>query len=277
MAGTIGALVAALNHSQSGTHARLLGEKTVLGRQAYLVRIWPATRERTGGCNLAKTCLRASHGYGESLLWLDKEHLSTLRFATRGPSAHVQHVVYRVTSIAFGSGPSAAELAYRPPVKVHRLTHGGSYSASSGGTVGGESGYWNVPAAFLGAAPPRDAQGHAFLRVDEEQEGEMGSSSNAGVAALFAPSGTGLNSGQPQRAVTGPYLYLQERIRYNGLSPFFRTGIPHRTGGCPVWIGSYQDGVRWLGMQRGSVGLMLSSNTFSEGQLVRYSRAQFCK
>jgi hypothetical protein len=276
MAGTIGALVTELNHPKTGTHARLMGERTVRGRRTYRVRVWPASRETTGSCNTAKACLRASHGYGEDLLWIDKEHLTVLQFEQRGPSTRVQHVLYRVTSITFAGGPSAAQLAYRPPVKVEQPVNGGGFSSSSGSTLGGGQDYWKAPAGFLSAAAPRDAQGHAFLQADEAQDGQPGSIHIAGVAVLFAVRVPGATSGQPKGAVTGPYVYIQERIRHNGLPPFFRTGIPHRAGGCPVWTGSYQNGVRWLGMQKGLVGVMLSSNSFSEGRLVRYARAQFC-
>lgn len=139
MAGTIGTLVAAMNHPQSGHHARLVGERTILGRAAYLVRVWPAGRSSTGPCTGVKNCLRKSHAYGYDLLWIDKEHLTALRYEQRGSLSHVQRLLYRVTSITYGKGPTPAQLAYRPPVPVKQAGNGPSFS-DSGGSAWGERG-----------------------------------------------------------------------------------------------------------------------------------------
>ena len=119
-----------------------------------------------------------------------------------------------------------------------------------------------------------------FYHFDGDGNTVALSNATAGVDALFAAH---VSSFQGQTAApggpvaSGAYLYLQEHIRLNGISPFFKTGIPHRAGGCAAWTGSYQNGLRWLGMQRGRIGIMLTSNSLSEGQLVTYARSQFCK
>jgi hypothetical protein len=279
MAGTISQIVASLNRPDSGSHARLLGERTLAGQTTYLIKTWPTTREEGGSCTGANQCLKRSHGYGYALLWLDKDQLTTLRYEVHGPRAQVQHTTYRVTSIDYGHGPTTAELGYRPPVAVRMVKNGG-FESGSGGTFGGLSGEWIPSAGFLPAYPPRDVQGHALLQATSGTEGEAGANSTAGVDVLFAAhvsSVPGRTADARGPVVTGAYLYLQEHIRLNGISPFFKTGIPHRAGGCAAWTGSYQNGLRWLGMQRGHIGIMLTSNSLSEGQLVTYARSQFCK
>jgi hypothetical protein len=77
--------------------------------------------------------------------------------------------------------------------------------------------------------------------------------------------------------LSGAYVYLEEHLRFNGIAPLFTTGIRHQNDGCISWTGSYRNGIRWLGMQRGHIGIMLTSNSLSEGRLVMYARSQFCK
>jgi hypothetical protein len=278
--GTIAQLVANMNQRVHGTHARLLGERTIDGRATYLVKAWPATRISSGGCSNAQECLRKSHGYGYTLLWLDKDHMTTLRYELRGPRAQVQRLVYRVTSITYGAGPTQAELAFQPPVPVQHPGNGDEFSTGSGGTFGGISGKWIPSGGFLPADAPRNAQGHPLLQANSGTEDSAITRKPVGVDVLFAAHVSSIVTRRALRGgptASGTYVYLEEHLRLNGIAPFFTAGIPHRSGGCSVWTGSYNNGFRWLGMQRGRVGIMLTSNSLSQGQLVTYARTQFCK
>jgi hypothetical protein len=44
-----------------------------------------------------------------------------------------------------------------------------------------------------------------------------------------------------------------------------------------VWTGQYQSGITWLGLERGDIALLATSNRFSRDQLINYAATKICK
>lgn len=64
------------------------------------------------------------------------------------------------------------------------------------------------------------------------------------------------------------YVLVQERKLAHGLPPQYQTGSPSMAGTCRVWTGRYANGQRWLSFRRGTISVVISSNSLSTRQLV---------
>jgi hypothetical protein len=85
--------------------------------------------------------------------------------------------------------------------------------------------------------------------------------------AIFAPGPVSNNS---------PYLYIQQRIRADGVPAELRTGPDVLVGSCQMWIGAYPDGLNHLALSRGQIAVLLVSNALSQSHLRRYATKHLC-
>ena len=106
MGQTLKQYLAALNNRQSRTHARFIGEQTVLGREADVIEVWPALWKGNGRCTTSQQCESSETGFGRARLWIDHERGILLRQQLSGIPTSVSdaphNLLYRVTSLSFG-------------------------------------------------------------------------------------------------------------------------------------------------------------------------------
>ncbi|MGI8969055.1 MAG: hypothetical protein ACR2GA_08135 [Chloroflexota bacterium] len=282
--------VRAFSDPQSHTHARIVGQTTLLGRTADVVEFSPlyTTDRAPASCAKSPRCLKPStySGYGRARLWGDHQYGFVLRYQEslppvdipRGRGAHgfvigPRYFLYRVTSLTFGSGPTKTELSYRSPTRpitVH--DPGGEYERSSF-TQSGLHGPWRIPAGFLAPGPLVSAQGQRYGIVGGGRIND----------SLFGPISTSavyrLNPapGAREFTETGPFVYLQELHRSGGLPDQLRRGRRHAGARCTVYTGSYADGLRWMALARGRVSLLAVANRLSQLELARWGTRQICR
>lgn len=268
---------------QSSAHARLVGQEQILGRTADVVEIRPVIRGQWSGCTTDKngkqSCGTHNYAYGRNRLWIDHEHLVVLQSRQYDiPPTYGAESLYRVTSITFGQGPTSAQLAYVPPVAVKDAPTGGWTSISGGSLGGGQD--WQAPRGFIQAGAPSGPGDRRYFAAGESQQFDPPGKNPSAVGVLYAtrrlPAPGAPPTGSPRSQVKGPYVYVQERRRRNGPPPLFASGTQHLAGTCTVWTGRYEDGVRWLGLTRGTISLEATSNTVSQAQLVRYAATKIC-
>jgi len=275
MGQTLAQYVQELNNPQTGTHARALGQETVLGRAADVVEVWPISRSTSGSCHSAAQCLKQSTGYGRARLWIDHEHGVVLRYQqfdmpAHGLGAGPQNFLYQVTAISFGAGPTPAELAYQPPVRpVEQKFKGGPVTFHSSGS--GSSGRgWTVPPGFIAAGPPSDSSGIPYTLTGSGSGGDStfgGDSANAVFHAGSPQTGPGSLSG---------FLYVQEQRRVTGLPPALKAGTRWPAGTCVAYTGTYADGLHWLALARGDISVLAVANVLDERALAHWAATQVC-
>lgn len=231
---------------QHGQHDRLLRQEQVLGRTADVHEIWPLVRVN-------------SKGYGRALVWLDQQSPLVLRLETLGLSRlndEPHHWLYRVTSLTIGQGPSAAALAYHPPVMPRRPP---SDSSSTGSGSAGAHAAWQVPPGFIAAGAP------AGYVLDGSGEGSD-------------PMWEGPSAAQALFTSAAGFVYIQQQVRVGGLPAALTAGTSRLAGRCQVWTGQYPGGqFHWLALQRGKVSLLAVSDSMSEAKLTRYAAHQICR
>lgn len=273
LAQTLEQYLQALNNPTTRTHARLMGQATILGRTADVVEVWPLVWVSTsnGSCQETTPCSTKVRGnaYGRARLWIDHEHGVVLRYQESDfPPVHGfdQDFVYRVTSLDFGRAPTAADLRYQPsvqPTSVDSMAHPGG----GGGTVGSD-GSWQPPMGFISVGPPTDVQGQRYALASAGQIDDALFAAGS-VNALYVLNGAG-SSGNS-------FVYIQEQRRITGLPAQFASGTPHIAGHCTVYTGAYPDGLHWLAVARNEVSLLAVAKVLSEQDLVGWASAQICK
>jgi hypothetical protein len=262
-----------LDNPQTGTHARVLGQQTVIGRTADVIEVWPLFRGYPDGTNCnpshpSRVCLQDSIPAGRARFWIDHEYGIVLRYQ-QFPIPGVPSITpYRVTAITFGAGPTAAELAYRSPVRpveVNLLSPTRLLPPGKGGRT------WRVPAGFIAARPPPStADMPYFGDFGPTLPGELGTGQ---TEALFLTANTP-NQPDPRRA-RGSFLYIQEQRRV-ALPGALMAGTRWRAGTCIVYSGTYPDGIHWLALGRGHVSLLAVADALGERALVHWAATRVC-
>lgn len=256
---SVGAFIAALDarpaHAGTKGSAAVVGHDTLLGRPVDVIDWGPLY-----------------DGLGWSRLWVDTQHPVLLKEEDQyGPeptgSGEVPHdLLYRVTSIDFGTGPSDSDLSPSFPVTPIVLERIPSLS------VGSSSGGGTPPAPFLAIQAP-DAS--VFQTAcDPWNWGQEGPSyyGTQWVTELYLAqhSECGAPTGD------GPYVMVQQRIQVGGLPSALRVGSPTTINGCSIWSGTYPDGQSWAALSVAEVAIQLSSNALSPAQLTQYAGASVC-
>lgn len=277
LAQTLAQYLQELNNPRTHTHARVVGTQTILGRTTDLLDVWPVVRgsTSTGPCNNAQQCAKNTKqiGYGRARIWIDRAHGLVLRYQEYGmPTSgdFSRNFVYRVTSLTYGSGPSKAELAYRPPVQP--VTAGTNATPNQGFGGIGERPRWQVPTGFIPVAAPSDAQGRRYIvgGTGQSSDGLLPVSS---INAVFLSTPKQVDFNHPSK---GPYVYVQEQYQSNGLPAFFTSGTSHAAGRCTLYTGTYPDGIHWLALARGKISLLAVANRLDEARLTQWAAARIC-
>jgi hypothetical protein len=238
------------NTPSAGDHARVIRQALLLGRQTYVLKVWPAARQYPN-CSGARQCLKRSRAYGYALYWIDKDTSIILRAEEHGVPGRLggrEDFLYRVTSIRFGSGATRAQLRYVPPVLVHDVPRWTLRGA--GGTAD-----WAAPPGFVVAGPP----GLLFTLHNSRTVRDTAGTSEFSV--LYS---------QGSR-----FVYVQEELRTGGLPAALKAGQQVQAGTCTAWTGRYPDGHPWAAFARGRISILLVSTGFSPSRLVRYA-GQVC-
>jgi hypothetical protein len=211
-------------------------------------------------------------GLGSTRLWVDAEHPFVLKSeeqygqAPAGSGDMPNDVLYRVTSINFGTGPSDSDLQPSFPVTPVVLDRAPSLSsgwASSGSTP---------PAPFLAVSAP-DAS--VFQTVCEptsfRQEGPSFYGTQS-VQQLFLSQHS--ECGAPVGA--GPYVMVRQHIQVAGMPSALQVGSPSTINGCRIWSGTYSDSQTWANLSVGQVAIQVTSNALSADQLTQYAANAVC-
>lgn len=248
--GTTSDYLALYNNPAYGLHAQVVGQDTILGRQTDIMEIWPLSFSNNKPVGRARVWI--DHATGLALRYQQLDLPSTAGI----PAGYT----YRVTSLTFGKGPTAQQLAYRPPVRVEDM----SLDTTSTGV--GSSGLdlqWQSSGPFFAVGTPADHAGHKYKEagIGGGYEAPFGDLSQAEI--LFK-RGNG-------------YVYIQERMRVGGLPAALKAGTSHRAGKCTVWTGRYGDGLRRLALARGKVSLLAVSNALAQSDLIHYAARQICR
>jgi len=244
-------------------------------------------------------CHHYRQAVGWARVWVDQDRPFILRYQEYGLH-HVYNVLhapirvqYRVTSISYGRGPSTAQLQYRPPTPVVEV-HAQELAYGSGGTL--QSGDDVTPSGWVPSQVPDTVGPTVYSRLATSFHGQV--SGNSSFREIFRystfilpyiPGFDVLYShpthwvqvftnwhGQIDIYVTGPYVLVQERKLAPGLPAPYQTGPPSTAGRCRVWTGRYADGQRWLSFRRGAISVVISTNSLSTHQLVRYASDSVC-
>lgn len=271
-------------------HARYLGQRSLLGHTVDVIGIRPAVFWGNG-CKKNHHTVVCSTGSGRVRLWYDHDHPFLLHkqiYGSRGvhdPMLSDGNLGWTATDITYGVGPSAAELAYQPPVPLVHIPRGGEF-----GTMGaGESGAVAQPKPFLTAPSPRHFAPQLRVYESSFQEGtaiytpkrnwhDMRPNliqilySTGRHVKIYEPDGT-----SDGYYVRGPFLLIQERMQVHGLPTALQTGAPQTAGTCQGWGSTLPDGQHLFAFARGLVSVLLSSNVMDEPTLVAYVAHSMCR
>jgi hypothetical protein len=168
-----------------------------------------------------------------------------------------------VTSIAFGQGPSDADLAYVPPVAIQNAPQNSGVSSNGSSGSAGPGARFQAPPGFIAVGNPTP-QGKSMTL--------QGSGSAEEWMSIGATYVQGLFRGD---SVQG-FVFVQERIRALGLPAAFAAGTTQSAGSCQVHTGAFPDGLSWLAMQRGQITILVVANKLAQANLVQYAATGIC-
>lgn len=271
--------LAAYVTGHKGVHATLTGQEQVLGRTADVIDVHPIYSANESSCTSDSSgkqhCVTHRHSYGKARIWIDDEHLIVLKVQFSGiPDRYGGNFEYHLTSVHFGQGPSAADLASVPAVPLQEPPSTTGSSGSGEVSIGSA---WHAPPPFIDVGPPSGAKGAPFMPVSVSEEHDALHGGPVGIAVVFAAKRpVALRTPAGASRVKGAYLYLQERIRDTGPPAWQTMGTQTTAGTCTVWTGDFSDHVHWLGLTRGDVSLLASSRSLNRAALIRYAATQIC-
>jgi hypothetical protein len=280
-----------LDNPRTGTHARVLGQQTVIGRTADVIEVWPVFRiYPSPDCNPlrpSRRCLQDSYPVGRARFWIDHEYGVVLRYQEFGlqvgfPS-YAPHFLYRVTAITFGAGPTAAELAYHPLARPVRATVINPMRPPLPHPLPGPwVATWRVPPGFIAARPPAGTANMPYilgLSSTLNLPDIVVLSRTVGFRVTFGAShidAAFLTPNQPgPRGARGSFLYIQEQHRA-AFPAALMTGRRWRAGACVVYTGTYPDRLHWLALARGHVSLVVVADALGERALVHWAATRVC-
>jgi hypothetical protein len=269
------------------SYARIVGQETLLGHPVDVVEFDPLEESDTvTGCSFSHPghCVHHYSSAGAERLWIDHDHLFVLQARQEG--LHDPHHLglpatdtnYRVTDIAYGTGPSDADLQVRLPVKVVRTKN---WSILSGEERGSSGALPPLPKGFVVFPQPEVVTKLVVLEgVEQLKRGPLPRftavnilySSGRHVTTYLHPGdryGFGLY-------VKGPYLYIQERMQVHGLPAALQVGTARTAGSCRVWTGTYPHQQHWMALAKGRISIQIVSNVVSEDGLVAYAARTVC-
>lgn len=267
---------------------RIVGHTHLLGHPVAILDYGPLSGTGQSICrpptrdNPHPMCYAVS-GTGRARLWVATDRPALLRY-TEGHFKGLpvgmmrQHYLYRVSSFRFGTVPIAAT-RYTPPVPLERskwlviAVVGGGDS----GWFGGWPEVWRTGILYR-AVPPVDSHGYRYTvnGVFIRRDTLVPIPSAMGVL-YYRPAPSAFAGVPPaQYRGSGPYVYLQERIQVHGLPAALRHGRHIQRGRCSLWIGSYRKGLPWMALQRQRLALLVTTNTLTRRDLIRYGFGSLC-
>jgi hypothetical protein len=268
-----------------GRSAHIVRQQQVLGRTAVVIDYGPlSVSTYITGCSFSHPghCVHHTVSSGWSRVWVDRAHPFVLKYAQYGMPNDPHNLQFdssdltsQVTSVQYGVGPT--NLRFYAPVPVVNTSNW--IIGASGSSTGGQSSSCAGPAGFLAVGTPRG------LRSEGENTVESGPlPRTTAVDALFS-TGQRVTTytrsvGGAERPfglyVAGPYVLVQQRVQAHGLPVSLQTGSPQLRRGCRIWSGKYADGQRWAAFARGTVSVLVSTNTMSASRLLHYTARKVC-
>jgi hypothetical protein len=211
-------------------------------------------------------------GLGSTRLWVDTEHPFLLKSeeqygqAPAGAGDMPNDVLYRVTAINFGTGPSDSDLQPSFPVKPIAIER--APNLSTGQMNMGET----IPAPFLSApAPDTSVFQVACDPWSFRQEGPSYYGTQS-TQQLFLSQHSECSA--PVGA--GPYVMVRQHIQVAGMPSALQTGSSTTINGCSIWSGTFPDGQTWANLDVGQVAIQVTSNALSADQLTQYAATAVC-
>lgn len=263
-------------------HTRLLGHPVTILDYGPLVGTGQTVCPPPSSHNRQRMC-HSTSGTGRGRLWVATDRPALLQYTeghfTGLPGGMMrQQYLYRVTSLHFGP-VSVAATGYTPPVHAGKSTW--LETAVMGGGDSGWFGGWPEPwrtGILYRAPPPLDSHGAWYTEnsVYIRRDAIVPIPSVMGVLYYrpTAPSFPGMPPAQYRGS--GPYVYLQERIQVHGLPAALRQGRHVQRGRCSLWTGWYRKGLPWLALARHDLALLVTTNSLSQNDLIRYGFGNLC-
>lgn len=268
---TIAQFVQTLRRGQAPLHppeyAKLTGRGTVAGRPATQVEFGPLQRsDYITGCSFTDPghCQHHPSGVGTGRVWIDSRYPVVLKYRESGMTrdrGSATNLSYAVTSIHYGSGPTATDLDYRPPVPVPHVRS----LQPSGSMVG----YDYSPSPFL-LTPQIYSRNDLSSSLGDSYQDAPGTKLDRIDITFFGgkfESVPGVNT----HTAVGPYVFVQQRLQVHGLPAALSRGHPVLVKTCRTYSGTYSDGQRWVAFQKGPVSVLISTDTLTQPQLHRYA------
>jgi hypothetical protein len=186
-------------------------------------------------------------------LWVDPERMFVLRWEDHGSG---QLVRAEITTLNYDVEAPDDRFVFVPPPDASELPEqGDGERCSGGGSFGGRS--ISVPEGFL--RPSYIPEG--YVAAGESREGGSGCSIVGTEAVLRAGPDNG-----------GPYIFLQQRIRLDGIPAALRTGDAVSVDGHEAyWLSA--DGIERLVWVDGDVVAVLSSDALPFSELLRMAES----
>ncbi|HEX6506119.1 MAG TPA: hypothetical protein VF221_00655, partial [Chloroflexota bacterium] len=263
-------------------YARIVGHGVLLGRKVDIVQFAPLVVY----CDKSlqnNTCAVPMQGFGVGKAWIDHDHPFILRYRESGfgglHSLHTQrlHFDYRVTSVHYGTAPRVSRLVFHAPVPIRN------------------AGHWTV-GSFAGNDLPNNGQfiyapaPSRYTHLDWVQPAGMAGGQEIGplpvvtkASMLYSVHGrhiiTYLHKGDRYGFglyVTGPYLYVQERIQVHGMPAVLKTGTLRTVGTCRMWIDNTVGGGHRVTFQHGLTSVLVVSNALTSHDLLQYAYRELC-
>ena len=264
---------------------QIVRQEKLLNRTVDVVDFGPlVSHDVISGCSFQHPgpCVHHRQSFGWARVWVDRDHPFIVRYEQHGmprdphslETASAQ-LRYSVTALHFGQDPSVAELAgYRPPVPVVST---GQWTVLSSGM---SSGPQTAPAPFLTPSAPPGVGGRPFVSEGTDQRLDGSLQRTTAVDVVF-DQGTHITTYTSNHRpfglyASGPYLLVQERIQVHGLPQPLLAGQVTAARRCTIHSGAYTDGQRWASFQHGTVAVLVSTDSVSDHQLVRYVIHDVC-
>lgn len=265
-------------------YVKLLRQEQVAGRLTDVIDLHPMVITGTT-CAHGRTAQCYFKGAGHVLLWIDHQRPFLLKEQQIG-SITIRNKVelpvglnYEVQNVQYGTGPTAGDLAYIPPVHPTSVSTT-PLSGASEWTAGGTS-YPTLPAPFSLAPSPETVAPSVstsemwgdIYGAPPHTEVEFDQLWTDGKATTPTLPGTTIPG---MGYATGRYLLIQQRLQASGLPQELRTGTPVAVGKCQAWTGTFAGGPTWLAFAVGKDSVLLSSDTLSQADLEEYARGWLC-
>lgn len=252
--------------------ARIVGKTRLLGRSVDVVEFAPVVRgvqcvpkgESGTDCN-------APLDYGTATVWIDDATHFVLKYQAdlAGPHSFIRRSAFEVTSFTPGQGATQDQLSDKPPVPVQPLTNASIGTSGFGGPL---TVAVHVPPGFVPAPVPTQLP-NASWAVETVSTFPLGRIT--GINLLFNPNA---NPNRTYGYSPGDhFLLVEERIRAHGLPVELQTGTAVKLGTCQAWQGTTPGGWQTLAFARGTVSVLVVSNTLSAVELSSYVTDTICR